>query len=98
MKVIALEESFWYDKLATEGSTVSHVRVKSAVAAEVGRDLPGGLLVAAGQQEVLTAGREVRRENAADVAGADYGHRAIRNSHLGFTFRDVISALEVDLA
>ena len=23
MKIIALEESFWYEKLATEGSTVS---------------------------------------------------------------------------
>jgi hypothetical protein len=32
MKIIALEESFWYEKLATEGSTVAHVRVKSAVA------------------------------------------------------------------
>ena len=34
MRTIALEESFWYDKLATEGSTVAHVRVKSAVAAD----------------------------------------------------------------
>lgn len=39
MKVIALEESFWYEKLATEGSTVSHVRVKSAVAADWQRKL-----------------------------------------------------------
>ena len=39
MKIIALEESFWYDKLATEGSTVSHVRVKSAVAADWQRKL-----------------------------------------------------------
>ena len=34
MKIITLEESFWYEKLATEGSTVAHVRVKSAVAAD----------------------------------------------------------------
>ena len=34
MRTIALEESFWYDKLATEGSTVAHVRAKSAVAAD----------------------------------------------------------------
>ena len=34
MKIIALEESFWYEKLATEGSTVAHVRVKTAVAAD----------------------------------------------------------------
>ena len=39
MKIIALEESFWYDKLATEGSTVSHVRVKGAVAADWQRKL-----------------------------------------------------------
>src|ERR1700758_3803461 len=39
MKVIALEESFWYEKLATEGSTVSHVRVKRAVAADWQRKL-----------------------------------------------------------
>jgi 2,3-dihydroxybenzoate decarboxylase len=39
MKIIALEESFWYDKLSTEGSTVSHVRVKSAVAADWQRKL-----------------------------------------------------------
>ena len=39
MKIIALEESFWYDKLATEGSTVAHVRVKSAVAADWQRKL-----------------------------------------------------------
>lgn len=39
MKIIALEESFWYEKLATEGSTVSHVRVKSAVAADWQRKL-----------------------------------------------------------
>jgi hypothetical protein len=38
------------------------------VAAEVSRDLPGGFLVAAGQKEILTAGREVRRQRAADVA------------------------------
>jgi hypothetical protein len=53
------------------------------VAVEAGRDLPGGLLVAAGQEEVLTAGREVRREPAADVAGADDGNRAIGDGHLG---------------
>ncbi len=39
MKIIALEESFWYEKLATEGSTVSHVRVKSALAADWQRKL-----------------------------------------------------------
>jgi hypothetical protein len=39
MKIIALEESFWYEKLATEGSTLSHVRVKSAVAADWQRKL-----------------------------------------------------------
>jgi len=39
MKVIALEESFWYEKLTTEGSTVSHVRIKSSVAAEWQRKL-----------------------------------------------------------
>jgi 2,3-dihydroxybenzoate decarboxylase len=39
MKIVALEESFWYEKLATEGSTVSHVRVKSAVAADWRRKL-----------------------------------------------------------
>ena len=39
MKIIALEESFWYEKLATEGSTVAHVRVKSAVAADWQRRL-----------------------------------------------------------
>ena len=39
MKIIALEESFWYEKLATEGSTVVHVRVKSAVAADWQRKL-----------------------------------------------------------
>ena len=53
------------------------------VAVEVGRDLRRGVLVAPGQQEVLTAGREVRREPAADVAGADDGNGAVRNSHLG---------------
>jgi 2,3-dihydroxybenzoate decarboxylase len=39
VKIIALEESFWYEKLATEGSTVAHVRVKSAVAADWQRKL-----------------------------------------------------------
>jgi 2,3-dihydroxybenzoate decarboxylase len=39
VKIIALEESFWYEKLATEGSTVSHVRVKSEVAADWQRKL-----------------------------------------------------------
>jgi hypothetical protein len=36
MKIIALEESFWYEKLATDGNTVDHVRMKSAVAARHG--------------------------------------------------------------
>src|SRR6201987_211225 len=39
MKIIALEESFWYEELATEGSTISHVRIKSAVAADWQRKL-----------------------------------------------------------
>jgi 2,3-dihydroxybenzoate decarboxylase len=39
VKIIALEESFWYEKLATGGSTVVHVRVKSAVAADWQRKL-----------------------------------------------------------
>jgi 2,3-dihydroxybenzoate decarboxylase len=39
VKIIALEESFWSEKLATEGSTVAHVRVKSAVAADWQRKL-----------------------------------------------------------
>jgi 2,3-dihydroxybenzoate decarboxylase len=39
MRIIALEESFWYEKLTTEGSTVAHVRVKSAVAADWQRRL-----------------------------------------------------------
>ena len=56
------------------------------VAVQAGRDLAGGLLVAAGQQEVLPAGREVRRQRAADGAGADDGNRALRNSHCGPPF------------
>jgi len=56
------------------------------VAVQVGRDLPGGFGVPAGQEEVLTAGREVRSEPAADVAGADDGNRAIRDGHLGSPF------------
>jgi hypothetical protein len=56
------------------------------VAVEVGRDLAGGLLVAAGDQEVQASGREVRREPAADVAGADDGNRAIRDGHCGPPF------------
>ena len=60
------------------------------VAVEVGRDLPGGFGVPAGQEEVLTAGREVRREPAADVAGADDRHRAIRDGHLGSPFTWVV--------
>ena len=51
------------------------------MAIEVGRELPGGLLIAPGQEEVLAAGREVRREPAADVAGADDGNGGVRNSH-----------------
>ena len=40
MKIIALEESFWYEKLATEGLLrLAHVRVKSAVAADWHRKL-----------------------------------------------------------
>jgi hypothetical protein len=67
------------------------------VAVEVGRELSGGLLVAACQEEVLTAGREVRREPAADVAGADDGHRGIRNSHSGSPFPHVSSPQEAGL-
>jgi hypothetical protein len=48
------------------------------VAAEAGGEFPGGLLVPAGQEEVLTAVRELRREPAADIAGADDGNRAVR--------------------
>src|SRR5262249_11519485 len=62
------------------------------VAVQAGGDFLGGVLVAAGEQEVLAAGGEVRRERAADVPGADDGHRAVRNSHLWSTFRDVVSA------
>ncbi len=39
MKLIALEESFWYEKLATEGSTTSHVKIKGSVAEEWQRKL-----------------------------------------------------------
>jgi hypothetical protein len=39
VKIIALEESFWYEKLTTVGSTGSHVRVKSEVAADWQRKL-----------------------------------------------------------
>jgi 2,3-dihydroxybenzoate decarboxylase len=40
MKIIALEESFWYDKLATDGSTAQAWRqLKSAVAADWQRKL-----------------------------------------------------------
>jgi 2,3-dihydroxybenzoate decarboxylase len=39
MRLIALEESFWHEKLKTEGSTVSHVSVKSAVAGDWQRKL-----------------------------------------------------------
>jgi 2,3-dihydroxybenzoate decarboxylase len=34
MRLIALEEAFWYDKLATEGSPTSRVPVNKAVAAD----------------------------------------------------------------
>src|SRR5712692_3868242 len=77
---------------STASSTLTHFRV----AAQAGRDLRGGVLVAAGQQEVLTACREVRREPAADIAGADDGNRGIRNSHLGHTFRDVVSYVQLE--
>jgi 2,3-dihydroxybenzoate decarboxylase len=40
MKIIALEESFWYEKLATEGNTArAWLRLKSAVAADWQRKL-----------------------------------------------------------
>ena len=39
MKLIALEESFWYEKLATEGSTTSHVKIKGTVGEEWQRKL-----------------------------------------------------------
>jgi hypothetical protein len=52
------------------------------VAVEVSSELPCGLLVASGQEEVLTPCREVCREPAADVAGADDRDRAAGTSHL----------------
>lgn len=33
MKLIALEEAFWYEELATEGSPITHVRVKTGMLA-----------------------------------------------------------------
>ena len=41
MKIIALEESFWYEKLATEGSNTARawLQLKSAVAADWQRKL-----------------------------------------------------------
>jgi hypothetical protein len=59
---------------------------RTGAAVQVGRDLGGGLQVAVGQEEVLTAGREVRRESAADVAGADDGNRGVSNGHRGSPF------------
>jgi hypothetical protein len=41
---------------------MTEIAHRLGVAVQVGRDLAGGLLVAAGQQEVLAAGREARRE------------------------------------
>ena len=34
MKLIALEEAFWYDKLATDGTPLSRVPVKPNVVAD----------------------------------------------------------------
>jgi len=39
MKLIALEEAFWYDQLATDGSPLGHVPVKSEVVADWQRRL-----------------------------------------------------------
>jgi len=45
MKIIALEESFWYDKLATEGNTArAWLQLKSAVAAAESVNLSGAPL------------------------------------------------------
>ena len=57
---------------------------------DAARKIASGLGVPAGQEEVLTAGREVRREPAADVTGADDGNRAIRDGHLGSPFTWVV--------
>jgi hypothetical protein len=43
---------------------------------------------------LVAAGREGRRENTADAAEADDGHRAIRNSHAARPFMTMISAQE----
>ncbi|WP_329364379.1 amidohydrolase family protein [Streptomyces sp. NBC_00669] len=40
MKLIALEEAFWYDELQTKGSPVGHIPLKPEVLANVGRLLP----------------------------------------------------------
>jgi len=40
MKLIALEEAFWYDKLATDGSPLSHLPVTRAAVADWQRRLP----------------------------------------------------------
>jgi len=40
-------------------------------------DLPSLLLVATGQEEVLAAGRKVRREPATDIARTDDGYRGV---------------------
>src|SRR5208282_1026964 len=56
------------------------------VTADVGRHLAGLVLVAAGQEEVLTAGGEIRRERATDGGGADDGNRGVGESHLGQPF------------
>lgn len=39
MKLIALEEAFWYDKLSTDGSPMTHIPVKPALAADWRRRL-----------------------------------------------------------
>jgi 2,3-dihydroxybenzoate decarboxylase len=39
MRLVALEEAFWYEELATDGSTVTHVPVKAEVVADWQRKL-----------------------------------------------------------
>ena len=40
MKLIALEEAFWYDKLSTAGTPDAHIPVKPEVIADWRRRLP----------------------------------------------------------
>ena len=61
----------------------------SSTVAIIGTGTIGSTLAAefaAGQEEVLTACGEIRRERATDGAGADDGNRDVRESHLGQPF------------